>query len=162
MSAPVCLYQLVDENDAVVYVGSTRRPKQRAIQHRHLGKQFDRIEVLSWFPDRDAALESERDLIEELNPPLNKMMPVSRHGETGMYARGCRCAPCSEAETARALATQANARATQPDYLLKPEVHGNLATYTNWRCRCSKCRTAKRDYERGRIAKRAVEQAVAA
>ena len=65
------------------------------------------------------------------------------HGRPGTYVHGCRCPPCTEANTARqrkvklALA----ARAAVGD----PAVPHGLGGYGNWGCRCPVCTQAQSD-----------------
>jgi hypothetical protein len=59
------------------------------------------------------------------------------HGKLSTYQYlGCRCDPCTAANTAAVLRWR-RTRTTIP-----PHVHGTYNGYTNWRCRCDECRAA--------------------
>jgi transcriptional regulator with XRE-family HTH domain len=59
------------------------------------------------------------------------------HGTPYRYSRGCRCDECKEAQ--RELRRQMKERG--------PKKHGTMSAYTNYSCRCTKCkRWAKRNY----------------
>lgn len=38
-------YTLRDDNNKIVYVGTTGHPKNRSLQHRQEGKRFKRLQV---------------------------------------------------------------------------------------------------------------------
>lgn len=63
------------------------------------------------------------------------------------YRRGCRCAGCRAANTAKCRAGRERrvARADTSDF-----EHG-VSGYKNWKCRCPVCTTANTDYGRPRV-----------
>lgn len=54
------------------------------------------------------------------------------HGTVSRYGKGCRCAPCTAANTAKAREARARRKGKQPP------THGYSA-YNNWNCRCEVC-----------------------
>lgn len=67
--------------------------------------------------------------------------PSARHGNASTYRRGCRCAECKKAHTARILRMTADrTRRLAEDPSLAP--HGKRSTYSNWGCRCELCTEA--------------------
>lgn len=75
---------------------------------------------------------------------------IKPHGRAGLYAKGCRCAPCTDAHRVYRNRLRAERRTTPLPATVE---HGKAATYGNWGCRCQPCRAAhavvmRRDYER--------------
>ena len=76
--------------------------------------------------------------------PLNQ-----RHGTPNRYADGCRCRPCTDANTRRVYA----AKALRVERFLRGEIHpehGTRLTYANYDCRCDPCRAAWSDHMKHR------------
>lgn len=66
---------------------------------------------------------------------------MKTHGLVGTYVHGCRCAPCTQANTDyRRAERHRRAERIQEDPTLAP--HGRVTTYTNWGCRCAPCSEA--------------------
>jgi len=63
---------------------------------------------------------------------------VRSHGVIATYANGCRCAICSAALLAQRRARHALAAANGGVYP-GPIMHGAVAAYTNYGCRCQEC-----------------------
>jgi hypothetical protein len=62
--------------------------------------------------------------------------PVKHGGAGTAYTHyGCRCGPCTDANTARAHRRALERRDESPP----PEAHGKRSTYNNWACRCVPC-----------------------
>lgn len=76
--------------------------------------------------------------------PLNQ-----RHGTPNRYADGCRCRPCTDANTRRVL----DAKARRVERFRRGEIHpehGTRLTYANYDCRCDPCRDAWSDHMKHR------------
>ena len=71
---------------------------------------------------------------------------TAEHGGSGArYARGCRCQPCREANTRRAMRRRQERRALAASGSIPETVrHGSAATAGNWGCRCDLCIEAVR------------------
>jgi hypothetical protein len=72
-----------------------------------------------------------------------------RKPNAGAYARGCRCAECTEAHRLRMRQVRAALRARPRD-----EVPHGLYGYTNWGCRCDVCGAAHSESQAVRNARR--------
>lgn len=59
------------------------------------------------------------------------------HGRVGGYTQGCRCAPCTDANTRYRRADVADRRTR-----LSEAPHGTDGAYSNWGCRCTECTAA--------------------
>lgn len=68
-----CVYQLLDDNDIVVYVGQTLNLKKRISQHIDNKKEFS--DLLFSIVGRSSASNEEAKLIVNLKPALNKSLP---------------------------------------------------------------------------------------
>lgn len=68
---PSQVYALTDESGWVIYIGCTIDLRDRLATHRRCGVAHHRCVVLSEHEDRKEAIERERFLIEELDPPAN-------------------------------------------------------------------------------------------
>lgn len=76
--------------------------------------------------------------------PAGWTPPEATHGKKATYNRGCRCAPCTEAQRLHVRGR----RAGYIDRLARGDVpesfeHG-ISAYRNWGCRCDVCREAGR------------------
>lgn len=92
------------------------------------------------------------------------------HGIPSSYTRGCRCADCTAANTARARVNGANLRLQRRKYdervtrngqLVHPDPyggHGTIAAYTSCGCRCSACQAVMAVYRRNLTETRAAER----
>lgn len=69
-----------------------------------------------------------------------------RHGTPRGYGLGCRDRCCTDAATIQRRLVRAKARkkGLAPD----DERHGTINAYTNWGCRCERCRAACVERER--------------
>ena len=82
---PLWVYMLLDDLDAIVYVGSTRDLDGRYFDHRERHVPFHRM---TFFPnpfDRLDGLDVEAALIRKFNPSLNTMGTVETDRETDRY-----------------------------------------------------------------------------
>ncbi len=75
-------------------------------------------------------------------------LPSKTHGLASTYSAGCRCAECRRAHTRY----QASLRAKRLSSGRVLGEHGKSSTYSNWGCRCERCRLAwraemRRQYE---------------
>ena len=65
------------------------------------------------------------------------------HGTTAQYAHGCRCEPCTKANTLRQRGQQSTRRErTAANGGIAPVAKHGSATGTNWGCRCDTCVSA--------------------
>lgn len=84
------------------------------------------------------------------------------HGVAATYiVGGCRCQPCTQANTAYnvdARARRAARLAADPTVV----AHGRASTYRNWGCRCEPCSAANTAACRRSIVRRLVREAVQA
>lgn len=74
---------------------------------------------------------------------------TEKHGHDATYRNwGCRCVPCTEANTAhvrRFVDAKRGARLRVGDRLIAPAAeHGTSSSYRNHSCRCAPCCTAER------------------
>jgi hypothetical protein len=89
--------------------------------------------------------------------------PTTReHGDANTYIKqGCRCGPCTAANTERARHDRNTrmARRRLVDGVMvapvPPHRHGNGNTYTNWGCRCKPCTRAHNHAHSGWVQRRA-------
>jgi hypothetical protein len=72
---------------------------------------------------------------------------MATHGLASTYNTGCRCTPCTDANTERA--RQVRNDMTERRLRNPAAVPHGLSGYTNWQCRCDICAAAHRDYARG-------------
>lgn len=78
--------------------------------------------------------------------------PVT-HGTRGAYTNwGCRCKPCTEANTS--ICTEAKKSRTAGQAIPGFIKHGTFSTYSNWGCRCEGCRAAAARWRRERRARK--------
>ena len=91
-------------------------------------------------------------------PPMKPVKPKrvlksTLHGEPARYQAGCRCEWCTEANTARAVASRRKAQQRR-----SPPVHGKDSSYVHHGCRCEICTKAHSkafaDYDARRGVKR--------
>lgn len=78
--------------------------------------------------------------IERIKPQRGRPRKTYDHGQAGMYARGCRCQECKDAN-ARRCRQQRQDRAANPAAADRAG-HGKASTYNNYGCRCEKCTRA--------------------
>jgi hypothetical protein len=74
-----------------------------------------------------------------------------KHGTTGTYRAGCRCADCRDAN--RLKCAQNRARRAADPAAADRAGHGKASTYINYDCRCTPCRDAHSANLRRRRAK---------
>ena len=87
------------------------------------------------------------------NPDKHEPVDGVSHGEQSGYYAGCRCEPCTAANTDRIR----KARADRHERMRRdPSVapHGTASTYQNWGCRCADCTAAKRQQFKQYVAER--------
>lgn len=75
------VYRYFDVDDLLIYVGVTDRGVKRLHEHAD-SKPWWHLAVrctMEHFPDRDAALAHEKELIETLRPPFNEQHNPLRH-----------------------------------------------------------------------------------
>lgn len=76
----------------------------------------------------------------------NNMNQHATHGKRSTYIYGCRCKACTRANTEYSKALKSKlAKLKIPN-----ELHGLQGTYGNWKCRCEKCKAARRLYKKER------------
>lgn len=85
-----------------------------------------------------------------------------RHGGSGgAYVRGCRCADCTEANTARIKRRKYERFAERVEVdgrlvAVNAAKHGIKSTYGNWGCRCQPCTEANARFSKAyRVARAA-------
>lgn len=77
----------------------------------------------------------------------DRIAKKDRHGQRASYAAGCRCVPCTDANTERLR----EAKRLRVDRFRRGEIeppHGVKSTYTNYDCRCDPCREAWSEHMR--------------
>jgi hypothetical protein len=65
------------------------------------------------------------------------------HGRAVQYSRGCRCQPCTDANTRQVKEARDRRRANKA--AADRAGHGKASTYTNYGCRCQDCTKANAD-----------------
>lgn len=69
---PTCVYRLYSQDDVLVYVGVSKNPKQRWLAHkRKAWWTFVRKAHITWYEDRQSALDAERHAIFHEDPVFN-------------------------------------------------------------------------------------------
>lgn len=68
---------------------------------------------------------------------------MSSHGDANRYNQGCRCIPCTAANTIH----QREMAARRSEREIPQDRHGTASCYTNYRCRCPECCAANSDYQ---------------
>lgn len=67
---------------------------------------------------------------------------MSAHGTHARYVRGCRCLPCTDANTTYLAKRKRQRKAEAAANGLPDSVVHGYSTYANWGCRCGVCRAA--------------------
>ena len=78
---PTWVYLLMD-GDLVMYVGTTRDPDGRRLDHQEAGVPFTRMLVYPQVMTRGRGLSAEAALIRMHNPPMNKLGKLETREET--------------------------------------------------------------------------------
>jgi len=77
--------------------------------------------------------------------------PRAQHGTAAKYQNGCRCAPCTKANTEYCRRFTGAKPRTEPE-------HGTASRYVHRGCRCDLCRAAQSAAARARYARKKAEQ----
>lgn len=68
---------------------------------------------------------------------------MSNHGDANRYNQGCRCIPCTTANTTH----QREMTERRAEREIPEDRHGTASCYTNYRCRRSECSAAYAAYQ---------------
>lgn len=68
---------------------------------------------------------------------------IKNHGTLYAYAKGCRCGKCAERKSQANKSHSEKVRRAKHESGIPTDVHGSLAGYITWRCRCKLCKEAK-------------------
>jgi hypothetical protein len=79
-------------------------------------------------------------------PTRRKGRPKSPCGTSAAYKNGCRCEPCTRANTDQCTQWRDNCRGSAA--LADRAGHGRLYTYKNYGCRCAACKQANTEASR--------------
>lgn len=68
---PIMVYHLIDHDGTCVYVGTTKCPKRRDIEHRESSKMYERMVVVAGSLSKRDAHNAELAMIHDRKPKYN-------------------------------------------------------------------------------------------